>query len=99
MVRLAIRCRTEALAREGSPDLIKHGDWCFDRALFARRFMRERGAPLLIERVIRDLLSAFDAYRHAIYGVFLPADNELPRLLGRMNEHRTAAKSGRKITK
>ncbi len=94
-----MKLRDKAVERNAPPDLIKHGDWYFDRALFARKRMRETGIPLLIDRVIRDLLSVCDAYRHAIYGIYQPVGSELPGIVEKRKVSLKVAKTDRKITK
>lgn len=98
LISLALKLRDKAVELNASPDLIKHGDWYFDRALFARQSMRVRGIPLLVDRVIRDLLSVCDAYRHANYGIYQPAGSQLTGILEMRNVSLKAAKVGRKIS-
>jgi hypothetical protein len=51
LVREAARLRERAIRRSGSAELLRHGDWHLDRALFARKNMYERGISELISRV------------------------------------------------
>jgi hypothetical protein len=94
-----MRLRERALKRNGSAELIRHGEWHLDRALFARKNMLERGIPELISRVFRELLVAIDAFLHATHGVPESPLRHLAALIEAENQRVKSAKSGQKSTK
>ncbi|MDH1529174.1 hypothetical protein [Pseudomonas mosselii] len=69
LAREAMQLREKAIKRSRSAELIRHGDWHLDRALYSWKNIHKLGIPELISRVLHELVAATDAYMHAADGV------------------------------
>ncbi|QWA30485.1 hypothetical protein [Pseudomonas sp. RC3H12] len=94
-----MRLRERAIKRSRSSELIRHGDWHLDRALFCWKNIHKLGIPELISRVLHELVAASDAYMHAADGVPERPLIHLAALMDGEILREKLAKSGQKSAK
>ncbi|WP_167388383.1 hypothetical protein [Pseudomonas mosselii] len=99
LAREAMRLRERAIKRSRSAELIRHGDWHLDRALYCWKNTHKLGIPELISRVQHELVAAIDAYMHAADGVPERPFVHLAALIDGESLRAKLAKSGQKSAK
>ncbi|QZA57163.1 hypothetical protein [Pseudomonas sp. 2hn] len=99
LAREAMRLREKAIKRNRSAELIRHGDWHLDRALYSWKNVHKLGLPELISRVQHELVAAIDAYMHAADGVPERPFIHLAALIDGENLRTKLAKSARNSAK
>ncbi|WP_313650676.1 hypothetical protein [Pseudomonas soli] len=99
LAREAMRLREKAIRRNRSAELIRHGDWHLDRALYCWKNIHKLGFPELISRVLHELVAAIDAYMHAADGVPERPFMHLAALIDGESLRAKLAKSGQKSAK
>lgn len=99
IAREAIRLRDRAIKRNRNAELLHHGDWHLDRALYCWKNMHKLGNPKLISRVLQELAAAIDAYMHAADGVPKRPFHHLAALINGESLRAKLAKSGQKSAK
>lgn len=99
LAREAMRLREKAIKRSRSTELICHGDWHLDRALYCWKNIHKLGIPELISRVLHELVAAIDAYMHAADGVPERPFIHLAALIDGESLRAKLAESGQKSVK